>query len=261
MDFGQLINALPLWLLFVLTLGLSLSAVAVGTWLAGIALRHETKEPEAPLGSLVSAVLGLLAFILAFTFGMTGARLDARRALVLEESNAVGTTYLRAGLLPQHQRLEVRRLLREYVDIRLKAQLSNFAETLALSEKLHGQLWSQAESLVAEEMDSELRMLFITSLNEVIDLHESRKTLATLNRIPGPMWLSVYLLSILTMVTIGYQVGMSGSRWLRGMPVLAAAFSLVIVMIADIDRPGEGNISVSQQPLADVRQMMSQDAP
>lgn len=261
MDFGVLVNALPLWLLFVFTLALSLLAVAAGTWLAAIALRHQAKEPEAPLGSLVSAVLGLLAFILAFTFGMASARFDARRELVLEESNAVGTTYLRAGLLPQQQKLEIRRLLREYVDVRLKGTFTNLSETLARSEALHSRLWSQAESLVVAEMDSELRILFIASLNEVIDLHQSRKTVGTLYRIPGPIWMSVYLLSTLTMVALGYQVGMAGSRWLRGMPVLAAAFSLVIVMIADIDRPGEGNIQVSQQPLADVRQMMSQDAP
>ena len=98
-------------------------------------------------------------------------------------------------------------------------------------------------------------------LNEVIDLHQSRKTVGMLYQIPGAIWLSVYLLSILTMLAIGYQVGMAGSRRLLGMPVLAAAFSLVIVMIADIDRPGEGHIQVSQQPLADVQQMMLQDAP
>lgn len=261
MDFGHLIYASPLWLLFVFTMVFSMLGVGVGTWLARLALRHEAKEPEAPLGSLVSAVLGLLAFILAFTFGMTAARFDARRALVLEESNAVGTTYLRAGLLPEPRRLEVRRLLREYVDSRLKPTLGSLHEALLESEKIHRLLWAQAELLVQEKMDPQLRTLFVTSLNEVIDLHQSRKTVALLYRIPGPIWLAVYLLSTLTMVAIGYQVGMAGARWLRGMPVMTAAFSLVIVMIADIDRPGEGNIVVSQQPLADVKQMMLQDAP
>jgi hypothetical protein len=261
MDFGRLINALPLWLLFALTMAISLGAVGAGTWLANIALRRETKEPDAPLGSMVSAALGLLAFILAFTFGMAGSRFDARRQLVLQESNAVGTAYLRAGLLPERQRMEVRRLLREYVDVRLKLTPADIPKTLAKSEEMHSRLWGQAESLVAEQMDSELRYLFISSLNDVIDLHQSRKTVGLLYRIPGPMWLSVLMLAILTMIAIGYQVGMAGSKRLRGMPVLAAAFSLVIMMIADIDRPGEGNILVSQQPLADVQQMMLQDEP
>ena len=261
MDFGQLLNMLPLWLLFLLTLAIAAASVEAGEWLAKISLRKKGKEPEAPVGSLVAAVLGLLAFILAFTFGMTASRFDARKQLVLEESNAIGTTYLRAGLLPQSQGQEVRRLLREYVDVRLKTTIENVEESLARCENLHGRLWSQAESLVQEEMDDELRALFIMSLNEVIDLHESRKTVALIYRIPGTIWLSVYVLSILSMLAIGYQVGMSGTRRMHGMLLLVAAFSLVIVMIADMDRPGEGRFQASQQPLVDVQQMMLEDAP
>ena len=80
-------------------------------------------------------------------------------------------------------------------------------------------------------------------------------------RIPRSIWLAVYLLSVLSMLALGYQVGMSGIRRLRGTPVLAATFSLVIVMIADIDRPGEGLMRVSQQPIADVQQSMIDDSP
>ena len=256
MDFGQFLNMLPLWLVFALTLVISMIAVEVGERLAKVSLQVKGKVPEAPMGSLVGAVLGLLAFILAFTFGMTASRFDARKQLVLEESNAIGTTYLRAGLIPQSQCLEVRRLLREYVDVRLKAKLENFGASLAKCEELHVRLWAQAESLVKEDMDSHLRTLFITALNEVIDLHESRKTVALIYRIPGTIWLLVYMLSILSMLAIGFQVGMSGSRRMSGMSLLVAAFSLVIVMIADIDRPGEGQFQASQQPLVDVQQMM-----
>src|SRR3989304_3822769 len=110
MDFAEWISKLPLWAVFVLTLAICIAAVEAGAAFARIALRQKKeKEPEAPLGSLVGAVLGLLAFILAFTFGMTASRFDARRQLVLQEANAIGTTYLRAGLLPQTEGLGVRR--------------------------------------------------------------------------------------------------------------------------------------------------------
>jgi uncharacterized protein YqgC (DUF456 family) len=92
MDFGQLLDMLPLWLLFLLTLAITAASVEAGAWFVKISLRKKGKEPAAPVGSLVAAVLGLLAFILAFTFGMTASRFDARRQLVLEESNAIGTT-------------------------------------------------------------------------------------------------------------------------------------------------------------------------
>jgi len=262
MDFGEWINKLPLWAVFVLTLAICIAAVEAGAALARITLRQKKeKEPEAPLGSLVGAVLGLLAFILAFTFGMTASRFDARRQLVLQEANALGTTYLRAGLLPQTQGLEIRRLLREYADVRLNTTSGNVQEALNKSEDIHGRLWAQAKALVQTDMDSEIRSLFIAGLNEVIDLHQSRKTVGLQYRIPGTVWMAVYLLSVLSMLTVGYQVGMSGTRRLRGTPVLAAAFSLVILMIADIDRPGEGLMRVSQQPIADVQQMMLRDSP
>jgi len=262
MDFGEWISKLPLWSVFVLTLAICIGAVEAGAALARITLRQKKEtEPEAPLGSLVGAVLGLLAFILAFTFGITASRFDARKQLVLEEANAIGTTYRRAGLLPQTQGLEVRRLLREYADIRLNAAAGDVQEALNKSEDIHDRLWSQAKALVQTDMDSELRSLFVASLNELIDLHQSRKTVALQHRIPGTVWLSVYLLSVLAMLAVGYQVGMSGTRRLRGTPVLAAAFSLVILMIADIDRPREGLMRVSQQPLADVQQTMLRDSP
>jgi hypothetical protein len=109
-------------------------------------------------------------------------------------------------------------------------------------------------------MDSELRSLFIAGLNEMIDLHQSRKTVGLPYRIPSTVWLAVYLLSVLAMLAVGYQVGMAGTRRLRSTPLLAAAFSLVILMIADVDRPGEGLIRVSQQSIADVQQMMLHDS-
>ncbi len=262
MDFGNWIGILPLWALFLLTLVLCMSAVEGGAALARIVIRYQhEKEPEAPLGSLVASVLGLLAFILAFTFGMTASRFDARRQLVLDEANAIGTTYLRADLLPEKEGLEIRRLLREYADLRVNAANKNIHDLVKASADFHRRLWAQTKLLVREEMDSELRSLFVASLNELIDLHQSRVTIGLQYHIPGTVWLAVYILAMLSMLAVGYQVGMSGIRRLRGTPVLAAAFSLVIVMTADIDRPAEGLMRVSQQALADVHQMMLGDTP
>ena len=257
MDFGEWISTVPLWSLFVLTAAICLGMVEAGAALSAYALRHQReKEPEAPLGALVGAMLGLLGFILAFTFGMTASRFDVRRQLVLEEANSIKTTYLRAALIPQAQSAEVRRWLREYVDVRLNLTPENLPESIRISEEIHGRLWSQAQTLTDESMDSELRSLFVASLNDLINLHQSRKTVGYQYRIPGEVWLSIYLLSVMSMLALGYQVGMCGRRRLLATPLLALAFSLVILMIADIDRPGEGFMRVSQQPIADVRQSM-----
>jgi hypothetical protein len=260
MGFNDWQNLLPLWGLFLVTLAFCIAGVEAGTALARLALKRKNeKDPDGPLGALVGSLLGLLAFILAFTFGLAAARFDARRQLVQDEANALGTAYLRAGLLPQAQRDEARLLLRQYADVRMNASAENIQWALDESVAIHRRLWSQAESLTREDMDSELRSLFIASLNEVIEVHQSRVTVGLQFRIPGTVWSVVYLLTALSMLAVGYQVGMSGVRRLRGTPVAAAAFSVVILLIADIDRQGEGLIRVSRQPIIEVRQKMRED--
>jgi hypothetical protein len=192
---------------------------------------------------------------------MTSSRLDTRKQLVVDQANALGTTYLRAALVPPPQGPEIRRLLRVYAEELAIVTIYDAESHLRKGEDIHRQLWTQVKGLVGQDMDSELRSLLVSSLNELIDLHQSRKTIVLDRRIPGTLWIVMLLLTILTMLSIGYQVGMSGTRRLRGSPVLAVAFSLVIVMIADIDRPGKGFMSVSQQPLIDVRELMLRESP
>jgi hypothetical protein len=261
MDFGELINAVPLWALFALTAAFSLVGIESGTLLAKLAIRFRGEEEAAPLGSLVGAILGLLAFILAFTFGVTTSRFDTRRQLVMDEAVAIRTSYLKAGLLPPARAAECRRLLKQYVEVRVQIAAANLEQTLTRSVEIQQQLWSQTEMLVAEPMDSEIRSLFISSVSEIIGLHQRRETIGLVYRIPGTLWLCLYLLSLMSMLCIGYQVGMSKSRRPLGSLILAAAFSLVIVMIADIDRPAAGNIRVSQQPLRDVQLWIAQGSP
>jgi hypothetical protein len=255
------IAAVPLWGMLVLTFALCLGGEELGAALARLAMRRAPKDPDAPLGSMVGALLGLLAFTVAFTFSMAAGRFDTRKQLVLDESNAVGTTYLRAALLPPKEGLEIRRLLREYVDVRLGASRQTMHEVTSRSENLHAALWEQTKLLAHEDMDSEIRSLFISSLNELIDLHQSRKTVALQYRIPGTVWLVLYFLTLLSMIAVGYQGGMAGSRRLRGSPVLAAAFALMLFMISDLDRATEGFLRVSQQPLVDVQQSMAHSLP
>jgi hypothetical protein len=116
---------------------------------------------ETPVGAIIAAILGLLAFLLAFTFGMAASRFDTRRELVLDEANAIGTTYLRAALLPEPHRTEIRSLLRDYVDLRLQAaQPEMTVPALAGSEELQGRLWAQAV-IVGEKNPTPITGLFI----------------------------------------------------------------------------------------------------
>src|SRR5262252_6331730 len=112
------IDVLPLWALFIVIMLIVLLSVEFGYRLGKYRRSHHEMEKEAPLGTMVGAELALLAFILAFTFGLAAARFDTRRQVLLDEANAIGTTYLRAGMLPD-QRDAIRALLRDYVRTRL----------------------------------------------------------------------------------------------------------------------------------------------
>src|ERR1700757_2319930 len=136
------IDALPLWALFIVILLVVLLSVECGYRLGRY--RRGQQEKEAPVGTMVGATLGLLAFILAFTFGLAAARFDSRRQVLLDEANAIGTTYLRADLLPD-KREEIQNLLRIYVAPRLEfVRSGKIAEGMRQSENIQSQLWAHA---------------------------------------------------------------------------------------------------------------------
>src|SRR5215510_11397982 len=139
-------DALPLWALFISILVVVLLSVECGYRLGKYRRSHHETEKEAPLGTMVGATLGLFAFILAFTFGLAASRFDSRRQLLLDEANAIGTTYLRAGMLPERGE-EVRGLLRDYVATRLEAvRPGKLAEGTRRSEDIQQQMWTEAET-------------------------------------------------------------------------------------------------------------------
>src|SRR5438045_1409782 len=113
------LDFLPIWGLFAATLVLVLLTVEGGYRLGRSRRKSSEEEKEAPVGAMVQASLALLALLLAFTFGLAVARFDARRQLVVDEANAIGTTYLRAGMIPERGE-EVRAILREYVEVGLE---------------------------------------------------------------------------------------------------------------------------------------------
>src|SRR6478752_4984387 len=138
------LEAVPLGLLFAAVVAGAALAVEGGYRLGRSRLTPTSEEKEAPVGAMVGSVLGLFAFVLAFTFGLAANRYEARRQAVLDEANAIGTTYLRAGLLPEPVRGASAGLLREYVDARLAmVQEARHAEGLARSEELQRRLWAQ----------------------------------------------------------------------------------------------------------------------
>jgi hypothetical protein len=231
-----------------------LLAIEGGYRLGRYRRRRSELEDRPPVGEMVASTLALLAFLLAFTFGMAASRFEARRGLVIDEANAIGTAYLRAAMIPEPHRSEVRALLREYVEVRLRAvEPGQLGPSLARSGELHARLWDHATAVGEEKPGSIVVGLFITSLNDVIDLHTKRLVLGARNRIPGVIWLALYFVAILGTAAIGYHAGLAGSGRSLAMIAPVLAFSAVMALVADLDRPQEGLLRVSQQAMVDLR--------
>jgi hypothetical protein len=261
---ARFVDNLPLWALFALACILTFAAIEIGFRIGAARARAQSQEQAGPVGSVVGAVLGLLAFMMAFTFSLAANRFDARKALVLDEVNAIGTAYLRAGLLPEPQRSESRRLLGEYTDLRanIGAARDNpelLQPMIERAEAIQAGLWQQATALAAADRSSQIDALFIGALNEVFDLHTKRVVFALEYRIPGIVWLVLASGSFLAMVTVGFQFGLSGHRSIFASLAIALTFSIILALIGDLDRPAQSLLSVSQQPMIDLARQLGRD--
>lgn len=190
--------------------------------------------------SVTTAVLSLMAFMLGFSFATAASRYSSRRDLVLEEANVTGTAYLRADFLPPGQIETARTLIREYVQIRSEAakyrNLDELAPALEKSSGIQDELWQIAVEARAESTSVAVN-LFITAINELIDVDAKRRTIGLINRFPGVLWLTLAFLGVLATTMLGVSSGLHGRRSRLATTALLIAFSVVFVLIVDIDRP------------------------
>ena len=252
----------PLWVQFALTFVLVLFAIEGGFEIGVRRAAQRKAENASSAGAMANASLALLAFLLAFTFGFAASRLEARRTILLDEVNAIGTTYLRAGTLPDAEAAQARVWLREYVDSRLEAvRTGKLEEGIQQWEELQRRLWESAAAIARSNPTSIPVGLYLQTLNAMIDLHATRLNESVRVRIPVTIWAALYVLTVIAMLEMGYQTGLSGKRRPLSVPAFALAFAVVIYLIGDLDRPQAGTIRVSQQPLVELRQSMNETPP
>lgn len=210
-----------------------------GRWLSGRAgEKGLSKHPME--ASVTTALLGLMAFMLGFSFSMAAKRYTERRALILEDFNHVGTLMLRADLLPVEEQAKAKSLIEEYSRIRSDAMdrrtLDGIDKVIERSESIQQELWNRASTLRRETGDTALN-LYITTLNQLIDTDSKRRARAFSNRFPNALWGTLFFLLILATVMIGINSGLHGRRSRLASSALIVAFSVVIVLIIDLDRP------------------------
>jgi FtsH-binding integral membrane protein len=214
------------------------------------------------VNSIAAALLGLLALLLGFTLSLSLTRFDTRSAAVVAEANAIGTTWLRAQLLPAPVRGEVQKLLRVYADQRIAASGTNLAERearemlTAKANHTQAALWSLALQAAELAPNPVSTGLFVQSLNEMIDAMGSRE--AALDRhVPELVLLLLYATFLMTGAIVGYSAGVAGHRASFVTYVMVALIVVLVFVILDLDRPRRGLIQVSQKSLVELGRTMT----
>ena len=251
------------WLILFASLAFFLCVFAVGYRL-GKRAKDKIDEPtKSWIITVDQVMLGMLSLLLAFSFSMAEQRFDARKRLVIEEANAIGTTYLRAQWLPEPQRTEISKLLREYVDLRLPfdVQTLNYEafiqKNVALSDKLQAQLWLHAVE-IAKNSPSPIAVLFIGTLNETIDL-QTKRLAAFNNHVPGLILLLLYLFAAFSILVTAYVSAFRSHHGLFAVFTMVGLLTFFLFVSVDLDRPRQGLITVSQESLIGVQKKLHAD--
>jgi hypothetical protein len=230
-------------------------AAELGAW-GGRYFRGSANKGE-DMGTLAGSALGLLALLLAFTFSLALSRYEARRALVLDEANAIGSTANFALMLPEPAKSSVLSMLRDYGAVRIGLGVpydpAKLERDVAKSLELHTKLWQQAVVVSAMAPQSRPVSQFTAALDELIKIHEKR-LMALRYHVPNAVFVMLFAVAFVAMVFTGYQVGLLETRLREASLLMAATVGIVIVMVVDLDQPARGLIQVSPQALVDVMQ-------
>ncbi|MFI6827509.1 hypothetical protein ACIBG5_10450 [Kribbella sp. NPDC050241] len=241
-------------ILFLIVLGSCAIGVLVGRRLRG---HHESWRE--PIGVTQAALLGFVALILAFGLTMAVGRYETRRVELVTETNAIGTTYLRAQTLSEPVRSESLELLKRYTDleIRLSTTRPGSAEAqrvVAAGGAIQRQLWALADDALRDAPVASAPRLYVDSLNSMIDSQTSRVA-ALGNRVPTSVLILEVVGASVALGLLGLYLTVLGRGLLPIM--LAAVFvSLLLLVTFDLDRPTRGIITVPYTPLTELRASM-----
>ena len=174
----------------------------------------------------------------------------------MSEANAIGTTYLRAGYLADPYGVESRKLLREYVNLRLEGlDPAATKSAIARSEQIHDELWLLAEEIATENSASTIS-LYLSSLNEVIDLHTERISAELGFRVPPIMVQGLYVVAALTMILIGVYDSYREKHNLIALILMVVIVSVAFLLIIDMDRSNVGLFQIPQKALIELQQKL-----
>ena len=238
------------WLVFITVWIALFTSALVGYWLALATRINEDERHHEYITTLREGLFVLLALMLGFTLAMVLPRFDQRRQLVVDEANAIGTTMLRAEMLPEPQRGKTLELLREYVAVRDDFGGRTLLDAASLDRQtdrtktLQRQLWQEMVS-VPQQNQTLVFVKYLEALNDMIDVAELRLVMFE-NRVPVTVWLIIFAIAVFQSFVIGLSLK---RRFLFSLVMTPLVVAVVMALVADLGSPHHGLITVEQNSM------------
>ena len=251
--------SLSSWALALLILAVIASVTGAGVAL-GRYLRKHSETLREPVGVLQAALLGVVGLILAFGLTLAVGRYEDRRAALVTEANAIGTTYLRAQLLAEPVRTRSLALLRDYTDLALQIahEVPNsqaMKRTAAAEDVIQRELWALGGQAIDGAPVASVPRLYVDSLNTMIDQQTVRLS-GLNNRVPGEVLALEVIGASLALGLLGLYLSVLG-RGVLPMLLAAAVVTMLLLVTFDLDRPTRGLITIPATALESVRASMA----
>jgi hypothetical protein len=234
------------WLLGLVTALLLSVAIEAGYQTAVRFRIQEDTNRKDQMVAIRDGLFILVGLLFGFTLALAAPRFGERRSLLIDEANAIGTTYLRASTLPQPNRDHAQQLLRQYVDARLDDDSAGFdssglSQSTESEKRIQEQLWEGVIEITKSDR-SAISASYMNSLNQTFDLYEKRLS-SFENRIPRSVWLLIFSVSLIALFTRGLTL--AGRFWLT-LVLAPVTIAIVVGLIADLDTPRSGLIRLDQ---------------
>jgi len=199
-----------------------------------------------------AATLTLLGLIIGFTFSMAVSRYALRKSREAEEANAIGTEYVRVGLLGTADAAALRSRLKQYTDLQIRFyQTRDEAELETINadtSHLQSEMWAIVEAGVQRQQQTPVVALAVSGMNDVLN-SQAYTQAAFWNRIPESAWMLMLAIAVAANLSMGY-----GAKTTRAGFVLPVVIAISLLLIADIESPRRGFIHVRPQNLQSLSQ-------
>lgn len=235
----------PLCVLLFLSI---IALTEVGRRIGAARLAADPEGAHKGVGAVEASVFGLVGLLLAFTFSGAAARFDLHRDLILQETNFIGTAWLRLDLLPTSEQPATRELFRSYLDARLDVyrslpDLAASQAAVARTAQLQSQIWQQAVSAAERARSPPLTTVLLPALNDMFDIATTRVATSRMHP-PTTIYAMLVALVLAGATLVGYAMaGGQGRKWLHGVG-FALVTTVAVYVIIDLEYPRLGFIRV-----------------